>query len=156
MKLIISKSFWQAAALGVLAGMRTASAPVVAGQMLNKHQSQLPKFIKSSGLSLALKTFAIGEFVVDKLPSTPNRIKPAGIAFRCLSGALAGAGIYKASGNNAVTGAIIGSVMAFGSTFGSYFLRKRLVERNHIFDPMMGAVEDALVIGGGIGLVSTA
>ena len=112
--------------------------------------------MQNDKVAIALKVFAVGELIGDKLPNTPNRIKPGGIAFRCLSGALAGASIYKASGNNAITGAIIGSVAAFGSTFGSYFLRKDIANRTKIFDPLVGAIEDALVIGAGGGLVNIA
>jgi len=147
--------------LGVLAGMRTASAPAIVSHILSHHHSKrLSKsplrFMQNDNVAVALKIFAIGEVVGDKLPNTPNRIKPAGVTFRCLSGALAGASIYKASGNNAITGAIIGSVVAFGSTFGSYFLRKDVVNRTKVFDPMIGAMEDVLVIGAGAVIVSTA
>jgi len=161
MEFRISKSFWQALGLGVLAGMRTASAPAIVSHILSHHHSKrLSKsplrFMQNDNVAVALKIFAIGEVVGDKLPNTPNRIKPAGVTFRCLSGALAGASIYKASGNNAITGAIIGSVVAFGSTFGSYFLRKDVVNRTKVFDPMIGAMEDVLVIGAGAVIVSTA
>ena len=97
----------------------------------------------------------MAELVGDKLPATPNRIKPIGVAFRCLSGSIAGASIYKASGNNAFTGALIGAAAAFGSTFASYFLRKRAVNKLHVFDAVVGALEDALVIGAGVALISS-
>ncbi len=111
--------------------------------------------MQSDKMALLLKVFAVGEFIGDKLPNTPNRIKTAGVAFRCLTGSLAGASIYKVSGNNAITGALLGSVAALGATYGSYFLRKEIVSSTHIFDPIIGAIEDALVIGAGIGLVET-
>lgn len=108
--------------------------------------------MQSVNVAKILKFVALSELVVDKLPSTPNRIKPAVIGFRVFSGALAGASIYKATGGKAVIGALIGGTVAFASTFGSYFLRKSAVKSSHIIDPVIGAIEDALVVGSGMGL----
>jgi uncharacterized membrane protein len=159
MQLRISKPFWQVISLGTLAGMRSTSAPVITSHILSHHQSKnlehSPlRFMQSKNVAVALKVLALGEIVGDKLPSAPNRIKPAVIGFRVLSGALAGASIYKASGNNAVIGALLGGSAAFASTYGSFFLRKSTVKISHIIDPVIGAVEDALVIGSGIGLAN--
>jgi uncharacterized membrane protein len=157
----LSKPFWQALALGVLAGMRATSAPVIASHILGRHQSKLLSkspfsFMQSGSVALGMKILAAGELVGDKLPKTPNRTSAGGIIGRCLSGSLAGASIYKATGKNALTGALLGSVAALGSTFGSYYLRKFTVNKTHVFDPYIGAIEDALVIGAGTGLIITA
>jgi uncharacterized membrane protein len=138
--------------------MRTASAPAIANQILGrKHSGHLSRsslaFMASENLSIALKACAVGEFIVDKLPSTPNRTKPLGVAFRCLSGSITGASIYKASGKNALTGALLGSAAALASTYGCYFLRKTTVKNFHLFDPLVGIIEDAVVVGAGVGLV---
>lgn len=158
MQLKISKQFWQVIGLGTLAGMRTTSAPLIACHILSNHQSKRLahsplRFMQSKNVAVALKVFALGEIVGDKLPSTPNRIKASALAARVLSGALAGASIYKATGGKAPMGALIGGAAAFASTFGSYFLRKSTVKTSHIIDPLIGAIEDALVIGGGAGLI---
>lgn len=73
-----------------------------------------------------------------------------------LSGVLAGASIYKAAGGKMGTGALLGGAAALASTFGSYYLRKSTVKSSHIVDPIIGAIEDALVIGGGVGLAKLA
>jgi uncharacterized membrane protein len=160
-QLKISKPFWQVFGLGLLAGMRATSAPVIASHILSKHPSkQLAKsplsFMQSGGMALGMKILAAGELVGDKLPKTPNRTSTTGLIGRCLSGSLAGATIYKASGNNALTGAILGSIVALGSTFGSYYLRKFIVDKTHVFDPYIGAIEDVLVTGGGAALIISA
>jgi uncharacterized membrane protein len=157
MHLKISKPFWQVISLGTLAGMRSTSAPVITSHILSHHHSKnlehSPlRFMQSVNVAKILKFVALSELVVDKLPSTPNRIKPAVIGFRVFSGALAGASIYKATGGKAVIGALIGGTVAFASTFGSYFLRKSAVKSSHIIDPVIGAIEDALVVGSGMGL----
>ena len=153
----ISDPFGQVVGLGVLAGMRSASAPAITSHILSHHQSKNLAhsplgFMQSKKVATILNVFAVAEFIGDKLPQAPNRIKPSALIARCLSGALAGASIYKASGNNAYTGAIIGSTAAFASTFGSFFLRNFTVKRTHLMDPLVGAIEDSLVIGAGIGL----
>ncbi|MDB5111895.1 MAG: putative rane protein [Mucilaginibacter sp.] len=157
MKLKISHPVWQVLGLGVLAGMRSTSAPVITSHILSHHHSknleQSPlNFMQSVNVSKVLKVVALSELVLDKLPSAPNRIKPAVITSRCLSGALAGASIFKASGGKVLTGAVLGAVAAFASTYGSYYLRKSTVKKTKLFDPIIGAIEDALVIGAGVGL----
>jgi uncharacterized membrane protein len=94
--------------------------------------------------------------VIDKLPGTPNRIKPESFAFRCLSGALAGASIYKSTRNNVLAGALLGATAAAVSTYLSFIARKSTVERTKIIDPIIGAIEDALVVGAGVGLIQFA
>ena len=158
MKLKISHPFWQVLGIGALAGMRTSSAPVITSHILSHHHSknleQSPlSFMQSKTVANTLKIIAISELVVDKLPSTPNRIKPAGVVFRCLAGALAGASINKATGGKVITGALLGASSAFVSTYLSYMLRKATVKNTGIIDPIIGAVEDALVIGAGVGLI---
>jgi len=103
-----------------------------------------------------MKVLALGEAIGDKLPKTPNRITAGGVIGRCLAGSLAGASIYKATGSNALVGALLGSAVALGSTFGSYYLRRFVVAKTDIFDPYIGAIEDAVVAGAAAGLIMTA
>ena len=157
----ISHPFWQVLGIGTLAGMRTSSAPAITSQILSHHQSKALNnsplsFMQSKTVANTLTFLTLSEVVMDKLPSTPNRIKPAGFAFRCLSGALAGASIYKATGNNVLVGTLLGAASAAASTYLSYITRKATVERTKIFDPIIGAIEDALVVGAGIGLIQIA
>jgi uncharacterized membrane protein len=157
MKLKPLKPIWQVISLGALAGMRTLSAPVITTHILSNHPSkkleQSPlRFMQSAAVAAVLKVLSVTELIADKLPSTPNRTEPVGVAGRCLSGALAGATIYKAVGGKALTGALIGGAAAIAATYGSYYLRKSIVKANHIADPWIGATEDALVIGAGISL----
>jgi uncharacterized membrane protein len=156
MKLKIVQPIWQVIGLGVLAGMRSASAPALTSHILSHHQSRRFKrsalgFMQSDKVANVLKVMALGELVADKLPGTPDRVKPAVITVRCLSGALSGASIYKAIGERPVTGALLGATAALASTFGFYFLRKNTVRKTKIMDPIIGAIEDALVVGAGMG-----
>jgi uncharacterized membrane protein len=157
----ITKPFWQALGLGTLAGLRSMSAPAVTSQILSHHHSKALEgsplsFIQSEKVANALTLLALTELVADKLPSTPNRIKAPILATRCLSGALAGASIYKASGGNAYLGAVLGGSAAVLSSFGAFYLRKYTVKSTHLVDPIIGSIEDALVIGSGYTLAKTA
>jgi uncharacterized membrane protein len=138
--------------LGVMAGIRSNSSPATASHLLsNQYSPELAnsplKFMQSPVFSNVLKVLAIGELIGDKLPSTGDRIAPVSIVFRCSAGALAGASIYKANGNNAVKGALIGAAAAFGSTFASFYMRKAVVDTTGIYDPIVGIIEDAIVAG---------
>jgi len=157
----IKHPFWQVVGIGTLAGMRTSSAPAITSQILSRHHSKRLeksplKFMQSKTVADVLTVLSVTEVIADKLPSAPNRIEPGGIIFRGLSGALAGASIYKASGNNVLAGTLIGAASAVASTYMSFFLRKSIVKNTSIIDPIIGALEDALVIGAGVGLAQVA
>lgn len=160
MKIIITKPHWQVISLGILAGMRSISAPAISSRMLNKHHSAALEhtplnFMQSAGTANILSILSIGEFVGDKMPFAPNRIAPPALIGRCISGALAGAGIYKAGGGAWYTGAFLGGVTAVVSTFGSFYLRRSMVKHAHLIDPIIGSIEDAIVLGSGLGLTET-
>jgi len=157
----IKHPFWQVVGIGTLAGMRTSSAPAIASQILSHHHSKrleksLLKFMQSKTVANILTLLTVTEVIADKLPTTPNRIEAGGVIFRGLSGALAGASIYKSSGHNVIAGVLIGAASAVASTYASFFLRRGIVKRTSIADPVIGALEDALVIGSGIGLIQVA
>jgi uncharacterized membrane protein len=158
MKNKLSRSVWEAIGLGLIAGMRTSSAPLVVNQMLRNHPSRAVansplKFIQSDTFTIISKLMVTAELVADKLPSTGDRIAPVGLIGRGLSGALAGACIFKASGNNMYSGAAIGLVTAVGATFGSWWLRKTAGEKTKIKDPLLGGFEDIITASAGFALV---
>ncbi|MFD1255494.1 DUF4126 family protein [Mucilaginibacter terrae] len=157
----ITKPVWQAVGLGAIAGSRAMSAPAIASHILSHQSSKNLErtklgFMRSNKTAMAFKLLAASEFVGDKLPNTPNRISLLGIAGRLLSGALSGASVYKAGGGKVYIGAILGGSAAILSTFGLFYLRKATVKGTHILDPIIGGIEDALVLGAGAGLAKTA
>ena len=150
----------QVIGIGILTGMRSAAAPVIAAQILNNNKSQLQVFRSSTGFIPsnvavnALRMMAFGEFIVDKLPFTPDRTRAISLAVRCIAGGLAGACIFNAAGKKPLTGALVGCVAAGASTFGSFWLRKGL-SRAGFGNFLSGVVEDAFVAGAGIKLAQT-
>lgn len=157
-KLTITHPFWQVIGIGALAGLRSMSAPAITSHILSHHHSGRITgtplaFMQSDAAATTLKILATGEMVMDKMPFAPDRIKPASAAFRCLSGALAGASISKATGGKIGAGALIGATAALASTYAGFLLRKVTVKSTGIIDPIIGALEDALVLGAGAKLV---
>ncbi len=156
----VIKPFKQVLGIGILAGMRSAAAPAIAGHILSEHKGGAFRkhpvgYFSSIAIADILKVMALGEFLADKLPFTPNRTKPVSVAVRCLSGALAGAGIFEAAGKRPLTGAILGGVAAGVSTFGSFYLRKGL-SKTGVGNFLSGVVEDAFVVSAGIKLAHSA
>lgn len=161
MSIVITKPHIQVIALGLLAGMRSMSAPAITSRILSRHHTKSIeksplRFMQSGITANILSAMAIGEFVGDKMPSAPNRIVPSALISRCISGALSGAGIYKARRGKWYTGALLGGATAIVATFGSYYLRKSLVKHAHLVDPVIGTIEDAIVLGAGLSLAETA
>jgi uncharacterized membrane protein len=157
----IKHPFWQVIGIGALAGMRTTAGPAISSQILSHHHSKRLErsplnFMQSKTVANVLTALSVTEVIADKLPTTPNRTQPMGVIFRGLSGALAGASIYKASGNNPLIGSLLGATAAVASTFACYTLRKNIVKSTAILDPIIGAVEDAIVVGAGITLAQIA
>jgi uncharacterized membrane protein len=154
MEIKLSNAFKQAAGLGVIAGMRTFSAPVVLSHVYSRHPSKQLKntplqFMQTIPTSKVFNVLGAGELVGDKLPFAPERTSAGGLIGRFISGALCGATIYKANHQQPVIGGIIGGAAAIGSAFGCMFLRLAAGKRTGIPDPVLGAVEDALVIAAG-------
>jgi len=138
--------------MGILAGMRTSAAPVIANRILSSHPSKkMAKgrlgFMQSKTISKFFLLSAMGEFIVDKLPGTPDRIKPGGVAFRSAAGGLAGAALYEATGENPFVGAAVGAAAACAATYGSFYLRKSIVKKTGVRDPLIGSIEDLVVAG---------
>lgn len=155
-----SRSLWQSMALGLIAGMRCASAGAIASHISRQikpteDDNKFIKFIRSDGFNTALNIAAVGELVADKLPFVPARTAPAGLAARVVSGALSGAAIAKANGSNVTLRALLGSAVSVAATYGFYYARKTAGNKTGIADPLIALVEDAIVVGVGLALVRT-
>jgi len=143
--------------MGAIAGMRSMAAPALVSDYFTRTrpaQRGTPvQFLTSPRVATVLKLLAVGELVADKTPQIPARTNWPSLLGRCLSGAVAGAALYAGSGRHAIPGALLGGTVAALSTFGSYHLRQYAGRRFKLPDPLVGLIEDAIVIGGGIGLL---
>jgi uncharacterized membrane protein len=128
--------------------MRTTVAPLAFSFLPVKKPSKW-----SVARKVLFGLMAAGELVGDKLPTTPSRTAPLGVAGRGLSGAITGALIYRNNNDNWLKGAMIGAGAAVGATYLAYNLRKAIVKKYGVSDPIVGGVEDAITIAGGVCLV---
>jgi uncharacterized membrane protein len=134
--------------LGATAGPRT-SAPLLAVTWaarlgwIDLKGSRLA-FLASPGTVMAITPMAVGEFVVDKLPGTPDRTQPGGIAGRVASGLLSGAALV---GGRSIPAALAGAAGAIAATYIGHTIRRRLSAALGRDWPVAGA-EDLLAFGG--------
>lgn len=134
--------------LGSTAGPRTSAPLTVASWAAHRGwidvQDSPLAFLASTRAVAVTTPMAIAELVVDKLPSTPDRTDPPGLAARAVSGAISGAAL---AGGRSWPAALAGAMGAVLSTYACYTLRDKLSESlGH--DLPVAAVEDALAFGG--------
>lgn len=144
--------------LGMIAGMRSMSAPALLSQHLSNHKhlglvGSKIGFLQSKPFALLTKFLAAGELAGDKMAQSPDRISPAQLTGRVLSGALVGAGVYQANRDSMLKGAIIGATSAIAFTFISYYIRREISKSPKVNDKIVGFAEDALVVTGGAALM---
>lgn len=143
-------TFVKAATLGVIAGMRTMSAPsTVSDYLVKKSPGGYDRFafewLVSPKSTILWRMLAIGEMGGDKSPRAPARIKPVPLTARAVSGGVSGAAICAAEGKPAPAGAAIGLAAALVSTFAFYYMRKAAGKK--VPDRVLGVVEDAIAVG---------
>jgi uncharacterized membrane protein len=147
-----------ACGIGVIAGLRSLTAPAVASwaarlAWINLQGTHLA-FMGSLPAVWILSLLAVGELVNDKLPATPSRTAPLPLAGRIVLGALAAATLTAGAGGSAVAGAAAGIVGALAGTFGGYQARTRLVRALGVPDIVVALLEDLVAVGGGLFLAS--
>lgn len=115
--------------LGIVSGLRSMLAPTIVSWFawsgaLTVANTPLA-FMGYRFTPFILTVFAIGELIVDKLPSTPSRKAPPGFIARIVTGALSGATIG-AAGHSLAMGLILGVIGSVAGTFGGSAARARL------------------------------
>lgn len=100
----------------------------------------------------ATKLLAAGELWGDKLRSAPDRIVPAGIAARLVTGAIAGAAL--APRRQWALGALLGAAAAAGAAYLTFDARTRAMRR--FGQTPTGLVEDALTVAAAQSIVAAA
>ena len=134
--------------LGATAGPRT-SAPLVAASwaarlgLISLRGSPLA-FLGTTRAVAVTTPMAVGELVVDKLPSTPDRTQAVGVVARATSAALSGAALAGGRSASAALAGVAGSVVA---TYVGHAIRTR-VSRALGTDWPVAAAEDLLAFGG--------
>src|ERR1700730_15096351 len=141
-----------AVGIGVVAGLRAFAAPAVLAWAAKRGCIRLGNSpfatIISAKASKRITGLAVSALIADKLPFTPNRLRPGQLAPRIVSGAVCGATIYGVVKRPLMEGAVLGGVGAISGAFAGYRIRERLSRDK----PNLGiaGLEDAVAIGGGI------
>ena len=150
-----TKTLLKAIGLGIIAGMRSMSAPALVSNHIAGSKpegiSETPfKVMGYPNTASLLKGLALGEMIADKLPVIPARVSAAPLIARVVSGAVCGGAICAAEGERVEFGAVAGGLAAVAGAYGFYHLRRAIGEESKVPDPLLGLAEDAIVIMGGL------
>jgi uncharacterized membrane protein len=137
--------------IGIVAGLRSLTAPAAVSWAaylgwLNLQGSPLA-FMGSTAAVVIFSLLALGEYVADLLPQTPNRITPGPLIARILTGGLSGACLCAAGGQSLVAGAVLGGIGSVIGAFAGYQVRTRLVRGLKVQDMLIAIPEDLVAIG---------
>jgi len=145
---------WPVLGFAALAGMRSAGAPTLLSYYLVRHPAGALaasplRLLQQPAVAGALTLAATKEFKHDKNPDAAPRTAARGLSFRTMGGALVGATWYKATGQNALPGALLGGLGAAAATFGWYQLRKAITKKAALPPQVVGLAEDILLWSAG-------
>jgi uncharacterized membrane protein len=144
--------FLVALLFGVIAGLRTFTAPAVVAWAAELGRLHLAgswlAFLGSAWARWVFTALALGELVGDQLPFTPSRTVPMQFGARLVSGALSGAAVGAAAGHT-LPCAVAGIVGAVVGTLVGARARAGLARAFHNDHPA-AFVEDAVAVGGAV------
>jgi uncharacterized membrane protein len=118
-------------ALGCASGLRTMTG--------------VTAVFRSAGWRVALPIMALGEYVVDLLPQTPDRTTAGPLAARAIAGGLCGATVALDAGGNVASCATAGTAGAIGAAYVGLSFRRWTAQR--VPPVAAGLSEDAIAIG---------
>jgi uncharacterized membrane protein len=149
----MSGSAYLAAGLfGVIAGLRTFTAPAVVTWAVHFGRLDLTgswlAFLGNAWVRWLLTGLALFELFFDQSPRAARRTVPSQFAGRLITGALSG-GAVGASDGHALAGALAGILGAVAGTLAGLRARTRLAHALHDDRPA-GLIEDAVAIGGAV------
>ncbi len=138
----------RALVLGVAAGLRSM-APL---GTFARHRQDAPRtagwrtwpLLRSGSGRALLQLGWAGEFVMDKLPTTPSRLEPRSLGARIAAGTIAGVAVGT-EGRGAtpkIGGALAGAIGAVAGSYGGYRVRTLGVESTALPDPAVAVVGD--------------
>jgi uncharacterized membrane protein len=130
----------------VLAGAATGLRSTVAlAALVSRRSPGLPPLLEAPLARPAAGAAVASELVIDKLPNTPSRLSPPGLAGRLVFAAAAGALLARGAGRPVLPSVLIASATALVAARVGHDARVALAER---FPPAAVAVaEDLLAIG---------
>jgi uncharacterized membrane protein len=156
--MIADYAFGLAFGIGIVAGLRTFTAPAAVSWAahlgwLNLQGSPFA-FMGSTVAVAILSLAAIGEYVNDVLPMTSSRTKPGPLVARIFTGGLSGACLCASAHQSLIVGAVLGAAGGVIGAFAGYQARIRLVSGLKVKDIFIAIPEDLVAIAIGYCLVS--
>jgi uncharacterized membrane protein len=136
--------------LGVVTGMRSMTAMAVLCWFA--YRGDLPldgtwaAWAGKLATAIIFAVLAFAEFVVDKLPKTPNRTAPGPLLVRIVIGGLVGAIVAAGLEGSGVEAVILGVGGALIGAFGGFLIRREVVLRLGVKDWPVALVEDVSAI----------
>jgi uncharacterized membrane protein len=136
--------------LGVVTGMRSMTAMAVLCWFA--YRGDLPldgtwaSWAGKLVTAIIFTVLALGEYVADKLPKTPNRTAPGPLLARIVIGGLVGAIVAAGLEGSGIEAVILGVGGALIGTFGGFLIRREIVLRLGSKDWPVALVEDASAI----------
>lgn len=143
--------------LGMCTGLRTMTPIAVLCWFAYRNALHLVGWRSFTANIVAVIIFtlmALGEYVGDKLPSTPSRTSPVGLLGRSAFGAFVGLLLAQPLLLNPVTAILTGILGALIGTYAGWFARVRIVAALKVPDWPVAVVEDCLTIAFSIALVN--
>jgi uncharacterized membrane protein len=136
--------------LGVVTGMRSQLGVAVLAwsEPASGRDTRALRLLRSAPGRGLTGVGAAVELVADKLPSTPSRLEPQGLAFRLLAGA--GVGALAANSTDRRTLGVASALGVAGAAVGTYagaYYRKLLPARTHTPDLPWAVGEDVVAAG---------
>ena len=127
--------------LGAASGLRSQIGVAV---IAIRSDPSLPPILRNPWTRRVLVAGAVGELIADKLPTTPSRLEPPGLAGRLVLGALA-AGLFAQTRRAPwLPASGIGAASAIVAANIGHDLRAQLAER--VPDPAVAVVEDTIAL----------
>jgi uncharacterized membrane protein len=97
--------------------------------------------------AIVFTLFALGEYIGDKLPQTPNRIAPGPLGARIVFGGLVGTIVVTSLHLPLIAGFALGAISAIVGAFLGFHLRRFLTVGRGLPDFPIALAEDAVTIG---------
>lgn len=148
-------------AIGVIAGLRSMTAPAAVSWAVALRGSLLPDlgqsylaFMQSTITAWIFTVAAAAELISDKLPFTPSRLTAGPFGARIVSGGLCGATLCLAAGQSAIVGVVAGAIGAVAGSYGGFLYRTAWAKSLGLPDIAVALVEDAIAVLGAWFIVS--
>jgi uncharacterized membrane protein len=110
------------------------------------------RFASSEGV-LGAMVAAAGELVADKLPMTPSRLTAGPFLQRLATGGAVGAAVHYDAGYPRAFGGLLGAAGAGAGAWAGARARTTAAERTGLPGPLLGAVEDLVVVALAVAVV---